>query len=37
MGRLIPAGTGFRYYRNVILKEELPEREEKEAEVQAEN
>jgi len=37
MGRLIPAGTGFRYYRNVILREELPPREEKEAEVQAEN
>jgi DNA-directed RNA polymerase subunit beta' len=37
MGRLIPAGTGFRYYRNVILKEELPEKEEAEAEVQAQN
>jgi len=32
MGRLIPAGTGYKYYRNVELKEEmpplLPEREE---------
>ncbi|MBC7350565.1 MAG: DNA-directed RNA polymerase subunit beta' [Candidatus Aminicenantes bacterium] len=37
MGRLIPAGTGFKYYRNVILKEELPEKEEKEAEIQAQN
>jgi len=34
MGRLIPAGTGFRYYRNVILREELPAKEEKEAEIQ---
>ncbi|MGB4704972.1 MAG: DNA-directed RNA polymerase subunit beta' [Candidatus Saccharicenans sp.] len=37
MGRLIPAGTGFRHYRNVILKEEIAEREEKEAEIQAQN
>ncbi len=37
MGRLIPAGTGFRHYRNVILKEEVAEREEKEAEIQAQN
>jgi DNA-directed RNA polymerase subunit beta' len=39
MGRLIPAGTGFRYYRNVILREDLAAREEveKEAEIQARN
>ncbi|MGC8891994.1 MAG: DNA-directed RNA polymerase subunit beta' [Candidatus Saccharicenans sp.] len=37
MGRLIPAGTGFRYYRNVMLKEEAPGKEEKEAEAQAQN
>lgn len=37
MGRLIPAGTGFRYYRNVILKEELLEKEEAEAEIHAQN
>jgi DNA-directed RNA polymerase subunit beta' len=24
MGRLIPAGTGYKYYRNVELKEEMP-------------
>jgi DNA-directed RNA polymerase subunit beta' len=34
MGRLIPAGTGYKYYRNVELKEEmqplLPEKEEEE-------
>ena len=32
MGRLIPAGTGYKFYRNVELKEEetpiLPEKEE---------
>jgi len=37
MGRLIPAGTGFRYYRNVILKEHLVEKAEKEAEAQVQN
>jgi len=34
MGRLIPAGTGYKFYRNVELKEEmqplLPEKEEDE-------
>ncbi len=34
MGRLIPAGTGYKCYRNVELKEEmqplLPEKEEEE-------
>jgi len=34
MGRLIPAGTGFPYYRNVILKTEQAVKEEKEAEAQ---
>jgi hypothetical protein len=24
MGRLIPAGTGYKFYRNVELKEEMP-------------
>ncbi|HVP91262.1 MAG TPA: DNA-directed RNA polymerase subunit beta' [Terriglobales bacterium] len=36
MGRLIPAGTGYRFYRNVELKEEMPPLllvEEKEEEV----
>ena len=35
MGRLIPAGTGYKFYRNVELKEETPtllvEKEEEEA------
>ncbi|MDD8031857.1 MAG: DNA-directed RNA polymerase subunit beta' [Acidobacteriota bacterium] len=35
MGRLIPAGTGFKYYRNVILREEPAGKEEKEVEIQA--
>jgi len=37
MGRLIPAGTGFPYYRNVILKTEPAVKEEKEAEVQVQS
>ena len=34
MGRLIPAGTGYRYYRNVELKEEKAEEPEKGVDVQ---
>jgi DNA-directed RNA polymerase subunit beta' len=34
MGRLIPAGTGYRYYRNVELKEEKAEELEKGVDVQ---
>jgi DNA-directed RNA polymerase subunit beta' len=37
MGRLIPAGTGFPYYRNVILKTEPEAKEEKEAEAQVQS
>lgn len=37
MGRLIPAGTGFPYYRNVILKTEPVAKEEKEAEAQVQS
>jgi len=34
MGRLIPAGTGYKFYRNVELKEEFePQKPEKEEEV----
>jgi len=34
MGRLIPAGTGYKYYRDVEIKEE--EEEEKKAELEKE-
>jgi len=37
MGRLIPAGTGYRYYRNVELKEEKGEEVEKEVDIQAQS
>jgi len=38
MGRLIPAGTGYKYYRNVELKEEDKGREaEKEIDITAQN
>jgi DNA-directed RNA polymerase subunit beta' len=37
MGRLIPAGTGYRFYRDVELKEmeEVPEEKELEVPVQS--
>ena len=34
MGRLIPAGTGHKFYRNVELKAEKEEEVEKEIELQ---
>jgi len=37
MGRLIPAGTGYRYYRDVELKEPTGKEEEQEIEVPARN
>jgi DNA-directed RNA polymerase subunit beta' len=37
MGRLIPAGTGYRYYRNVELKEEKGEEVEREVDIQAQS
>ena len=36
MGRLIPAGTGYKFYRNVELREEFePKQHEKEEDIPA--
>jgi hypothetical protein len=37
MGRLIPAGTGYRFYQDVELKAEKEEEEEKEIDIQLES
>jgi hypothetical protein len=38
MGRLIPAGTGYKFYRNVELKEEFePQKPEKKEDIPAQS